>query len=69
MCDKGIIEINTDRTVNVLKPMKDVEIQPNYKQEVYKTMVEIYLDDFKVQERFLDRVAVGREIRLLLERM
>lgn len=69
LCDKGIIEINTDRTVNVLKPMKDVEIQPNYKQEVYKTMVEIYLEDFKVQERFLDRVAVGREIRLLLERM
>lgn len=32
-------------------------------------MVEIYLEDFKVQERFLERVAVGREIRLLLERM
>lgn len=69
LCDKGIIEVNTDRSVNVLKPIKDVEIQPNYKQEVYKTMVEIYLEDFKVQERFLDRVAVGREIRLLLERM
>lgn len=69
MLDKGIIEINTDRSVNVLKPMKDVEIPQTYKQEVYKTMVEIYLEDFKVQERFIDRVAVGREIRLLLEKM
>lgn len=69
LCDKGIIEINTDRSVNVLKAIKDVEMPQTYKQEVYRTMVEIYLEDFKVQERFLDRVAVGREIRLLLERM
>ena len=40
-----------------------------YKQEIYKTMVGIYLEDFKVQKRFLESVVVGHGIRLLLERM
>lgn len=67
LCDKGIIEINT--TVNVFEVGKDIEMPYTHKQDIYKTMVEIYLEDFKVQKRFLESVVVGHGIRLLLERM
>ena len=39
------------------------------KQRVYEEMVDTYMDDFRAQQTFADRLAVGREIRLILEKM
>ena len=64
--DKGMIEINKDRSVTVLQKYKgDISV----KQAVYEEMVEKYMEDFRSQTTFTDRIAVGREIRLILERM
>ena len=64
--DKGMIEINKDRSVTVLQKYKgDISL----KQAVYEEMVEKYMEDFRTQTTFTDRIAVGREIRLILERM
>ena len=64
--DKGMIEINKDRSVTVLQKYKgDISV----KQAVYEEMVEKYMEDFRTQTTFTDRLAVGREIRLILERM
>lgn len=53
--------------VTILKPYKN---EPKgMKQRVYEEMVDTYMDDFRVQQTFADRLAVGREIRLILERM
>ena len=32
-------------------------------------MIEAYLEDFREQTTFADRLAVGREIRLLLDKL
>ena len=32
-------------------------------------MIDTYMGDFRVQDTFADRLAVGREIRLLLEKL
>ena len=64
--DKGMIEINQDRSVTVLKKYKR---ETSLKQAVYEEMVEHYMEDFRTQTTFTDRIAVGREIRLILEKM
>lgn len=64
--DKGMIEINQDRSVTVLKKYKG---DTSLKQVVYEEMVERYMEDFRTQTTFTDRLAVGREIRLILEKM
>lgn len=41
----------------------------SYKVEVYHEMIETYMDDFRQQSTFNDRLSVGREIRRLLEKL
>lgn len=74
----GSIEVNEDGTVTVLEPhrgsaaammMEPASARGSYKAEVYYEMVETYLDDFRQQSTFADRLAVGREIRLLLDKL
>jgi predicted transcriptional regulator of viral defense system len=58
--------------VAILRPYKGQDTMPlgaSYKSQVYSEMVEAYLEDFRSQTTFNDRLAVGREIRLLLEKM
>lgn len=40
-----------------------------YKAQVYLEMVDSYMADFRQQTTFNDRLAVGREIRLILEKL
>lgn len=65
--DRGFIKINLDRSVTILKPFKDSE--KSFKQEVYQEMIEIYMQDFRSQATYNERIAVGREIRLILDKM
>lgn len=64
--DKGFIEINKDRSVTVKAKYK---AETSYKQVIYEEMVDRYMEDFRTQTTFVDRLAVGREIRLILEKM
>ena len=39
------------------------------KMEYYNEMIEMYMLDFRNADTFNDRVKVGRELRLLIERL
>lgn len=67
MQDKGLIKCSSP--VEILKPYRVDAPGPAYKAEIYKEMIDSFLEDFRAQTTFVDRLAVGREIRLLLERM
>ena len=42
----------------------DVEI---LKSQIYREMLEVYMDDFRSQDTFKDRLLVGQEIRMILK--
>ncbi|MFR4383305.1 MAG: hypothetical protein ACLT4X_02870 [Phascolarctobacterium sp.] len=65
--NQGYVEFNPTGGVNILKPYKGES--KGLKQRVYEEMVDTYMDDFRAQQTFADRLAVGREIRLILEKM
>lgn len=56
--------------VTVLKPYKEstTSMQSQLKAEIYREMLATYMEDFKSQTTFDDRIRVGREIRLILEK-
>ena len=56
--------------VTVLKPYKEstTSMQSPIKSEIYREMLDIYMGDFRSQTTFDDRIRVGREIRLILEK-
>ena len=67
---RGLIGVKQDGSIEMLRPYREIQSeQRGFKYEVYEEMVETYLDDFRKQGTFADRLAVGREIRLLLERI
>lgn len=61
---KGLVDRDDDGNVIFLEPEGSV-----LKATTYKEMLDIYMEDFRKQTTFADRLAVGREIRLLLEKM
>lgn len=74
----GNIQVDQDGTVTVLEPhrgseaamiMEPTSSRGSYKAEVYYEMIETYMDDFRQQATFNDRLSVGREIRRLLEKL
>lgn len=67
---RGLIDINDDGSVLILKPYRESLDKPaGLKAEIYAEMVVTYMEDFRQQSTFNDRLAVGREIRLILEKM
>ncbi len=64
---RGFIKVNLDRSVTILKEFSNKE--PSLKQQCYEEMLEIYMEDFRAQTTFSDRLAVGREIRLVLDKL
>ncbi|WP_418695774.1 hypothetical protein [Acidaminococcus intestini] len=67
----GYIDIKEDGTVEILKPFRSAPTTSvnSMKSGVYSEMIEAYLEDFREQTTFADRLAVGREIRLLLDKL
>lgn len=74
----GNIRVNEDGTVTAQEPhrgsdaamiLEPIASRGSYKSEVYHEMVDTYMDDFRQQSTFNDRLAVGREIRRLLEKL
>lgn len=66
---RGLIDVDEEGKVSILAPYRvDIE-EPKLtlKGEIYREMLEIYMEDFRGQATFKDRLAVGQEIRLILK--
>lgn len=66
---RGLVDTDDNGNVTIIAPYDSVPQTPEFKQSIYEEMILTYLDDFRQQLSFSARVNVGREIRLLLERM
>lgn len=54
--------------MEILKPYReDVENPVTFKGEIYREMLEVYMDDFRSQDTFKGRLLVGQEIRMILK--
>lgn len=49
--------------------LKNVNYENNEKKALYSEMIDVYMEDFLNASTFEDRLKVGREIRLLIERL
>lgn len=68
--NQGYIHVEDNGEVTILKPYtRGVSTPNNFKADVYYEMVDAYMEDFRQQSTFNDRLAVGREIRLILEKL
>lgn len=69
--NQGYIQVEDNGEVTILKPYtRGTVAAPNsFKADVYYEMVDAYMEDFRQQSTFNDRLAVGREIRLILEKL
>lgn len=67
----GYIQVEDSGKVSILRPYRENSTASNsaYKSQVYLEMVDAYMSDFRQQTTFNDRLAVGREIRLILEKL
>lgn len=64
----GFIDYDYGKDVEILKPYReDVETPVTFKGEIYREMLEVYMDDFRSQDTFKDRLLVGQEIRMILK--
>ncbi len=71
--NQGVVEWEgrgESRKAVILGEPKTLEkYRGSYKHEITQSMIEVYYEDFVNCDSFDKRVLVGREIRLLLERM
>lgn len=71
LAKKGLIKIVSPQEVEILEPY--LENEPAratlLKMEIYTEMVQTYMEDFREQTTFQDRLTVGREIRRVLDHM
>jgi len=65
---KGVIA-SIDGVLTAIAEYKELGTGPSTKHSIYTEMLDYYMEDFRQQTNFTDRMRVGREIRLLLERM
>lgn len=65
---KGYIDTDYDGSIVFLKPMRlPVDKPDDFKSDIYREMLEVYMDDFRTQGTFKDRLQVGQEIRMILK--
>ena len=71
LIEKGCVQYTEAGGMEVIGSYKNPELKvgPEYKAEVYKALIDTYMEDFMTQQDVEKRLTVGREIRLLLEKM
>lgn len=67
--NNGLIYIEDDGRVSTEPDPDFTSAERTYKSDIYQEMIDTYMGDFRSQDTFADRLAVGREIRLLLDKM
>lgn len=64
----GYIDYDYARPVEILKPYRESVDNPRtFKASIYREMLEVYMEDFRSQDTFKDRLQVGQEIRMILK--
>lgn len=64
----GFIDYDYGKDVEILKPYREeVDTPVTFKGEIYREMLEVYMEDFRNQDTFKDRLSVGQEIRMILK--
>ena len=71
LIEKGCCQYTDSGGLEVTASFENPELRtaPEYKAEVYRVLIDTYLDDFTALQDVEKRLVVGREIRLLLEKM
>ena len=65
---RGFIDYTFGSPVKILKPYREVIDTPEtFKAQIYREMLEVYMEDFRTQDTFKDRLLVGQEIRMILK--
>ena len=65
---RGFIDYTFGSPVKILKPYREVLDTPEtFKAQIYREMLEVYMEDFRTQDTFKDRLLVGQEIRMILK--
>ena len=65
---RGFIDYTFGSPVKILKPYREVVDTPEtFKSQKYREMLEVYMEDFRAQDTFKDRLLVGQEIRMILK--
>lgn len=65
---RGFIDYTFGSPVKILKPYREVVDTPEtFKTQIYREMLEVYMEDFRTQDTFKDRLLVGQEIRMILK--
>ncbi|MCI6408015.1 hypothetical protein [Veillonella caviae] len=64
----GFIDYDYGKPVTILKAYREyVERPETFKASIYREMLEVYMEDFRSQDTFKDRLQVGQEIRMILK--
>lgn len=76
LVDRGFIEKtineNGKRKIKIIQEFEDRRVYKkklSTKFQYYQEMIDIYMEDFREADTFNDRLRVGREIRLLVEKI
>lgn len=71
LLEKGVCQFTESGGMEVIASFKNPELRvtPEYKAEVYRCLIDVYMEDFTAQQETEKRLVIGREIRLLLEKM
>ncbi|MBQ9283868.1 MAG: hypothetical protein IJ216_02320 [Acidaminococcaceae bacterium] len=71
LIEKGVCQFTESGGMEVIASFKNPELKvtPEYKAEVYRCLIDVYMEDFTAQQDPEKRLVIGREIRLLLEKM
>ena len=65
---RGFIDYTFGSPVKILKPYREVVDTPEtFEAQIYREMLEVYMEDFRTQDTFKDRLLVGQEIRMILK--
>ena len=65
---RGFIDYTFGSPVKILKPYREIVDTPKtFKAQIYCEMLEVYMEDFRTQDTFKDRLLVGQEIRMILK--
>lgn len=65
---KGFIDTDYDGRIVFLKKIREnIDPTEDFKGDIYREMLEVYMEDFRTQSTFKDRLQVGQEIRMILK--
>lgn len=69
--NEGLIEINESGEFVILEsyPTLDTISSSINKRDLYMELIENYMDEFKKTVNFEDKMRIGRELRLLIEKL